>query len=114
MNSKNENAEEIKDIVKFVEKDFLISEGNSLIPSSDLNSLEEFRLYLTAKLKYLLDEKYDTLINVLYKIDISEEKVRALFSGKDKGKIPGELAELIISRQLQKIHFRKLYRDGKF
>ena len=113
MDSEIERTDRVKDIVKYVEKDFTISEGNSLIPSSDQNSLEEFRLYLITKLKFLLLEKYDALINILYKIDINEEKVRKVFSGKDKEKIPGELAELIINRQLQKIHFRKLYRDGK-
>ena len=70
-----ENEEKhVNEIVKFVEKDFLIDDRNSLIPSADLVSLEEFRKYLAEKLKYLLDEKFDTLVNILYKIDISEKK----------------------------------------
>jgi hypothetical protein len=115
MKSKNGNDDvnQIKDIAKFVEKDFLVSDDNSLIPSADLNSLEEFRNYLAEKLKFLLDEKFDTLVNLLYKIDISEEKLSKLFSDKNRDMIPQQLAELIIERQMQKIRFRKLYRDGK-
>jgi hypothetical protein len=115
MKAKNTNADtsQIKDIAKFVEKDFLVSDDNSLIPSANLNSLEEFRIYLAEKLRYLLDEKFDMLVNLLYKIDINEEKLNKLFSNKNHDLIPQQLAELIIERQIQKIKFRKLYRDGK-
>lgn len=109
----DEEQKEVNDIVKFVERDFLISEDNSLIPSTDLISLEEFRKYLTDKLTHLLEEKYDTLVNILYRIDISEKKLSELFSGNSRDFIPGALADLIIERQLQKIRLRKLYKEGK-
>lgn len=108
-----EEKEQVVEIVKFVEKDFLISDNNSLIPSTDLASLEDFRKYLTEKLKFLLDEKFDTLVNILYRIDISEKKLSQLFSGNNRNSIPSVLADLIIERQLQKIKLRKLYKEGK-
>jgi len=101
------------EIVKFVEKDFLVGENDSLIPSTDLESLEDFRQYLTEKLKVLLDERFDTLVNILYRIDISEKKLSKLFSGDNRDSIPSVLADLIIDRQLQKIRLRKLYKEGK-
>ena len=104
---------QVVEIVKFVEKDFLISDNNSLIPSTDLFSLEEYKKYLTEKLKVLLDEKFDTLINILYRIDISEKKLSQLFSGDNRDSIPSVLADLIIERQLQKIKLRKLYKEGR-
>lgn len=110
MENENQSFEEI---VAFVEKDFLIGENDSLIPSIDLNSLEEFKKYLTEKLKFLLDEKFDTLVNILYRIDISEKKLSQLFSGDNRDSIPSVLADLIIDRQLQKIRLRKLYKEGK-
>jgi len=109
----DEENKQIKEIVRFVEKDFLIDESNSLIPSIDQVSLEEFRNYLTEKLKYLLDEKFDTLVNILYRIDINEKKLSELFSGQNRDFIPASLANLIIERQLQKIRLRNLYKDGK-
>ena len=108
-----EEKEQVVEIVKFVEKDFLISDNNSLIPSTDLTSLEDFRKYLTEKLKFLLDEKFDTLVNILYRIDISEKKLSQLFSGNNRNSIPSVLADYIIERQLQKIKLRKLYKEGK-
>lgn len=108
-----EEKEQVVEIVKFVEKDFLISDKNSLIPSTDLTSLEDFRKYLTERLKFLLDEKFDILVNILYRIDISEKKLNQLFSGNNRNSIPSVLADLIIERQLQKIKLRKLYKEGK-
>jgi len=108
-----EEKKQVVEIVRFVEKDFLSSDNNSLIPSTDFASLEEFRKYLTEKLKFLLDEKFDTLVNILYRIDINEQKLNELFSGKNRGLIPGALADMIIKRQLEKIRLRKLYREGK-
>jgi len=108
-----EENNQINEIVKFVEKDFLINENISLIPSARLESLEEFRKYLTEKLKYLLDEKFDLLVNILYRIDINEKKLSELFSGQNRDFIPSTLADMIIERQLQKIRLRKLYKEGK-
>ena len=63
-------------------------------------------------MKDMLDKNYNLLINTLYRIDISEKKVSELFSSKNKELIPEKLADLIIERQIEKIHFRKLYREG--
>ena len=109
----DKEKQQVVEIVKFVEKDFLISDSNSLIPSADIASLEEFRKYLTEKLKILLDEKFDTLVNILYRIDINEKKLHQLFSGKNRDSIPASLADLIIERHLQKIRLRKMYKEGE-
>lgn len=109
----NDDASQIKEVAKFIEKDFMVSDNSSLIPSVELNSLEEFRNYLTDKLRFLLDEKFETLVNLLYRIDLNEEKLAAMFSGSNRSLIPQQLADMIIERQIQKIRFRKLYRSGE-
>ena len=106
------DGQPVETIAKFIEKDFIVSEDNSLIPATENVSLEEFRKYLIEKLKHLLDEKFDMLVNILYRIDVSEEKLSMLFSEKNKDSIPPALADLIIERQLQKISMRKSYKDG--
>jgi hypothetical protein len=103
--------EEIFSLQKSVSKDFVSNDYSSLIPNNDFERLEEFRKYLTEKMKDMLDKNYNLLINTLYRIDISEKKVSELFSSKNKELIPEKLADLIIERQIEKIHFRKLYRE---
>ena len=106
------NKEEIFSIQKFVSKDFVKSDYSSFIPTNDFEKLEEFRKYLTEKMKDMLDKNYNLLINTLYRIDISEKKLAELFSNKNKESIPHKLADLIIERQIEKINFRKRYREG--
>lgn len=112
MINKELNKEEVLSIQKFVSKDFVKSDFSSLIPNNDFEKLEEFRKYLTEKMKDMLDNNYNLLINTLYRIDISETKLGALFSAKNKESIPAKLADLIIERQIEKINFRKRYREG--
>jgi len=108
----NLNKNEILSLQKSVSKDFVRNDFSSLIPNNDFERLEEFRKYLTEKMKDMLDKNYNLLINTLYRIDISEKKVSELFSSKNKELIPEKLADLIIERQIEKINFRKRYREG--
>lgn len=108
-----EEKKEIKDLQKLVSEDFADSSSRSLIPNKDFAELEKFRLYLIDKLKDMYDKNYDSLINTLYRIDVSESRLSELFSSVNRNYIPEKLADLIIERQLQKIKFRKQYREGR-
>lgn len=110
--SEDLNKDEIFSIQKFVSKDFIKNDYSSLVPNNDYERLEEFRKYLTDKMKDMLDKNYNLLINTLYRIDISEKKLAELFSAKNKDSIPQKLADLIIERQIEKINYRKRYREG--
>lgn len=104
--------EEVFSLQKSVSKDFVKSDYSSLIPNNDFERLEEFRKYLTEKMKDMLENNYNLLVNTLYRIDISEKKLSKLFSSENKESIPEKLADLIIERQIEKIDFRKRYREG--
>lgn len=86
---------------------------NLPLSPDDVENLNELRNYLTGKLKDMLDHNYNLLVNTLYRIDVNEEKLNELFGSKNRAYIPSALADLIIERQLQKIHFRKKYKEGK-
>lgn len=108
----NLNNDDIKSLQKFVAKDFIRDDDTSLIPNSDFEKLEEFKKYLIDRLTDMLDNNFNLLVNTLYRIDISERKLAELFGAKNKENIPEKLADLIIERQIQKIQFRKKYREG--
>lgn len=107
------NKDDIKSLQKFVSKDFVKDDETSLIPNNDFEKLEEFKKYLIEKLTDMIDNNFNLLVNTLYRIDISEQKLSELFSAKNRENIPEKLADMIIERQLQKIQFRKQYREGK-
>lgn len=80
---------------------------------NDIESLNQLKSYLTEKLKDLLENNFNLLVSTLYRIDVNEQKLNELFGSKNRVPIPAALADLIIERQIQKIHFRKKYKEGK-
>jgi len=105
---------DIVEISESVAEIFDLQAPNSFTYLKDYRSFEEFKQYLTKKISWLMDNKFDLLINILYRIDIGEEKLQRLFADKNKQNIPEELSDLIIERQLQKIHFRKKHKPGNY
>jgi len=110
MNNENNH---LTDLTIFVTKNFENSELDSLIPMGDFETLEEFKAYLTDRLAFLLDNKYDKLINILYRIDVPEDKLSKLFAEQNRDYIPASLADLIIERSLQKVNIRQKYKNGE-
>jgi hypothetical protein len=96
-----ENAELIKEINK-----------NLAILLSNEISLDELHIRLSEFLNELIQKDFQKLIRLLYRIDISEAKLKQLLQqppNEDASKI---IAELIIERQIQKIKSRQLYRPS--
>ena len=72
-------------------------------------SVEQLKEKLSQHINHLIQNDFQKLVTILYRIDINEEKLKYLLqedSGKDASLI---IAELIIERQLQKIKFRQQY-----
>lgn len=68
---------------------------------------DKIRLKLISLINELINKDFDSLVQLLYRIDVSEKKIRAILdqnTGADSATI---LADLIIERQLQKIESRK-------
>lgn len=105
--------EQIKELSKIISNDFSLVSPNLIPESRKLNDTKELKDYLRKKIGILIDEKFDLLISVLYRIDIDDKKIEELFAGDNRDYIPDKLADLIIERQFQKLKFRQLHREGK-
>ena len=66
---------QLSDVTEVISNYFVVGDSDSLIPAGDFKNLEGFRYYLTRKLAHLLDSKYDTLISILYRIDVDRKSV---------------------------------------
>jgi hypothetical protein len=72
-----------------------------------VTELEEMHRKLAVYINELIEKDFQKLISILYRLDVSEEKLKALLinnTGEDAGNI---IAHLIIERQLQKIKSRQ-------
>lgn len=70
-------------------------------------SMEEIQEKLSAHINRLIQSNFEQLVNLLYRIDVSETKIKSLLeyqAGTNAGDI---IAKLVIERQLQKIKSRE-------
>lgn len=73
-------------------------------------SMEELQEHLTNYFNKLIEQDFERLILVLYKIDVDENKLRTILR-RETGTNTGDIiARLVIERQLQKIETRKKYK----
>lgn len=93
-------------LVKQINKDFLLA-------NIDLDFDEHI---LPTSLKYMLhevifkliQEKFAEYLNLLYIVDVSEQKIR-LLDGNDTLKLSEEVTFLILQREWKKVWFRHKY-----
>jgi hypothetical protein len=82
--------------------------GWELIPAEGEGALETL---LAEKVNTLIERNFDQLLQLLYRIDINEQRLRRLLvenEGEDAGMT---IARLIIQRQWEKIESRRQYRQ---
>ncbi len=73
-------------------------------------SMEELQEKLSAHINRFIQHNFEQLVNLLYRIDVSEPKIKSLLQmqpGTNAGDI---IANLIIERQLQKIRSRQQFK----
>jgi hypothetical protein len=77
------------------------------------NSFTEFRKFIIEKINNWINNDFEHLLYLLYRIDVHEDKVRKLMQ-EHKGENAAEIiTDLIIERQKQKIETRKLFKFKK-
>jgi len=75
----------------------------------DYNSLKK---RLSAYLNQLIHEDFQKLISILYRIDVSEEKLHSALNTNPEARTAGEIiTDLIIERQLEKIETKRKYKN---
>lgn len=77
-----------------------------------VNTYKQLQQELAAHLNYLITNNFSLLISILYRLDISEKKLKQFLSQAKEGTAGDIIAELIIERQLQKIASRKAFRSN--
>ncbi|RZW54253.1 MAG: hypothetical protein EX263_05730 [Flavobacteriaceae bacterium] len=102
-----QSADLYSKLIKQLNKDFLYA-------NIDLDFDEEI---LPSSLKYILHEtlfnliqdKFSDYLNLLYIIDVSESKIRAL-DGSDVLKLSDQVTLLILQREWQKVWYKNKYK----
>ena len=82
------------------------------LPASQRPTLEDVRQFLIRRIGRLLSEQPALLMSLLYRIDVREPDVQRVLAESPPGRLPADLADLVIERQLAKARMRRRYREG--
>lgn len=94
---------QIEEIYDLVSKDFLLHKGADI----DTSNFDKLKEWLAIEIQLLIDRNFHGFLNLLYRIDVDEQKAKEAFACNDPSM---KLAELIIERELQKVESRKKYK----
>ncbi|MBS1916395.1 MAG: hypothetical protein JST87_08950 [Bacteroidetes bacterium] len=93
----------MKELILVLRKDMQLELADNI-------SLEEIKEQLAGYVNDLISNDFEKLVSLLYRVDVSEKKLKKMLNenkNTDAGKI---IAELIIERQAQKIKTRNEYK----
>ena len=77
----------------------------------EVPTLEELEALLAERVNGMIQQNFGELVQLLYRVDVSEAKLRSLLeadAGEDAARV---IARLILERQWQKIETRRRYRQ---
>lgn len=69
----------------------------------------EFRATLSDHINSLILNNFTLLVSILYRLDISEKKLKEILLQQTQANAGNIIADLIVEKQLQKIETRKKY-----
>ncbi|WP_462221025.1 hypothetical protein [Ferruginibacter sp.] len=91
------------ELIQYINKDMALELPEKI-------SFTELEEKLSAAINELIQDNFEKLVSLLYRIDVSEKKLKNLLqdhASENAGKI---IAQLIIERQLEKMALRKKYK----
>lgn len=100
------NLELLKETSSQIRKDFHL-ENDEI---AQIDNFAALKFFLSNKIRTMLSVQMPELLNLMYRIDLDEKKVKNAFKLLSEEEISEHLAELIIEREVKKAKTRKLYR----
>jgi hypothetical protein len=82
------------------------------LPVQSANA-EQAREMLAEGLNELIEKDFQRLVYILYRADVSEEKLRRLLNENKQAAAGYVIADLLIERQEQKLKSRQQYKDSR-
>ncbi|MDX5480001.1 hypothetical protein [Fontibacter flavus] len=87
----------------FLKEDFSLPEVKEALTEENLVHA------LTPVISRMLDREFERLLNICYRIDLGESKLKKILHESDPEHIAADLARALVKRQIQKIEIRQKY-----
>lgn len=100
----------LQDVVAQINKDFRLNGFDVEFSGEGETAYQELSEQLIPVIEYMLEHQTETFWNLVYSIDLNEAKVkRILFGQEEVDNAIGQLTDLILKRELQKVVIRHFY-----
>ena len=99
------NLESLNEVTHLICSDFKIEEI-----SWDNPDFQALKKNVEKIVRNMLNTQFEVLLQIFYRIDVDENKVKQILSTHNPDDICSDLAELIIERELIKVASRRKYR----
>jgi hypothetical protein len=86
----------------------------NLLTLPNVGNYEQLRQSIAREIDFLITKDFSRLVSVLYRLDISEKKLKDYLQQPPDIPAANIIAEMIIERQLQKIESRKKFKNSQF
>ena len=106
--------ETLEKTAQLINQQLGISLSTSAHQNTDLvktDAYEELVKLLTPFIQTLLNDEFEKLLQLMYRIDIPESGFNQALGQANPGDIAPQIARLVIDRQLQKIKIREKYSE---
>ncbi len=97
----------LQETFHLLEKDFQLPETKS---DFDEEKLIEF---LAKIIRQMLDRDFERLLQICYRIDLGEEKLKRILHESEPDQVAPDLAKALWNRQKLKVEIRKRYSAGE-
>ncbi|MDH5400190.1 MAG: hypothetical protein OEX02_18705 [Cyclobacteriaceae bacterium] len=97
----------IEQLSALITKDFSLEQSEVPVLT---HSYDALRTHVIRVVKNMLDHNFSLLLTALYRIDVSEQKVKETLAVADPSKMAEILADLILEREMAKVLTRQKYK----
>lgn len=104
-----QNPEDIKESLVLFESDFQLEPSYLKIDQTKTFTFENAYRLIYRVVQHLISNDFNGLINTLYRIDVSEQKLKKALA-KTSEDPAALISQMIIERELQKVETRRKYR----
>jgi hypothetical protein len=95
----------IQNTVEFLKQDFELPMVVETLTEEKLIQL------LTPIVSKMLDREFEKLLNICYRVDLGENRLKSILHESQPENIAMELATALVKRQIQKIEIRQRYSE---
>lgn len=96
----------IQDTALLLAKDFELKKTEKLSTKDDLIAL------MVPVIQQMLNRDFERLLQVCYRIDLGENKLKYILYESDPELMSFDLAKALVERQMLKIEIKRKYSDG--